>query len=257
MSPALFGFPNVVSSYRRVMAISCNHGNRANADALAAVLLFREVFKPHECIHLGDNYDMASLRAGALSNKDDGDAADDYLSDLDEGRKFLNDLRPTVFILGNHDERPKRYLKHHNAVVKGYAEAVWTRMLEPIDRHCHTFIDTHDVLPRSWYPLGGWKYGHGILYSENYLRDTAEAWGNCVVGHAHRAGIAQGRTSDPSTAMSPGCLANVKCMEYAHKRRATLAWSFGIVFGEYTTNRSQLYLHQWKQNETEWNLPSF
>ena len=45
MSPALFGFPNVVSNYRRVMAISCNHGNRANADALAAVLLFRDSFR--------------------------------------------------------------------------------------------------------------------------------------------------------------------------------------------------------------------
>lgn len=250
-------FPNVVSSYKRVMAISCNHGHLANQNAIAAVLLFREAFKPDEVIHLGDNWDMSSLRAGSLSNKDDSDAADDYLSDLEEGRKFLNDLRPTVFLLGNHDERPKRYLNHHNAVIRGYAEAVWTRMMEPIDRHCHTFIPTHDVLPRSWYKLGGWSWGHGILFGENYLRDTAETWDNCVVGHAHRAGIAKGRNSRNATAMSPGCLADIPCMDYALKRRSTLAWSFGVVFGGYTDDRAQLYLHEWNQHETQWNLPSF
>ena len=254
-------FPNIGKTYKRVMAISCNHGNRANANAISAVLLFREQFKPDECIHLGDNYDLASLRAGALKDQNDSDAVDDYMGDLEAGREFLNSLRPTVFILGNHDERAKRYLRHHNAVVRGYAEAVWTRMVEPIDRHCHTFIDTHDVLDRSWYKLGGAKYGHGILFSENFLRDTAETWGGhkeiCVVGHAHRAGIAHGRTSGNPVAMSPGCLADISCMEYAHKRRSTLAWSFGIVFGEYTDNHSQLYLHQWNQHETQWNLPSF
>ena len=63
-------FPNVVSSYKRVMAISCNHGNRANRNAISAAILFREAFKPDEVIHLGDNYDLSSLRTGALSNKD-------------------------------------------------------------------------------------------------------------------------------------------------------------------------------------------
>ena len=239
------------------MAIGCSHGNRANKDALAAALLFREQYKPDEVIHLGDAYDLASLRAGALNNDGDSDAADDYLDDIDEGRRFLGALRPTVFLVGNHDERARRLLTHHNAVVRGFAEAIWQRMLEPIERHAHTIIKTHDVLPRSWYKLGGFSWGHGLLYGENFLRDTAETWGHTVVAHAHRAGMATGRRSDHPVCLSPGTLADAPCMDYALRRRGTLAWSHGIVFGEYTESSAQLYVHQWSQGEKLWNLPSF
>jgi len=93
------------------MAVGCSHGSRANQKALEAVLRFRDQYKPTEIIHLGDAYDLAALRAGALSNSNSEDAADDYMDDIDQGRKFLNDLRPTVFCLGNHDERAKRFLQ--------------------------------------------------------------------------------------------------------------------------------------------------
>ena len=86
------------------MAIGCSHGNRANQDALAAVLIFRERFQPDEVIHLGDAYDLASLRSGSLRDPQDSDQADDYLDDIQEGAKFLDDLRPTVFTIGNHDD---------------------------------------------------------------------------------------------------------------------------------------------------------
>jgi hypothetical protein len=247
----------VVRKWKRVMAVGCSHGSRANKQALAAVLRFRDSYKPAHVIHLGDAYDLSALRAGALANPSAADAADDYMDDIDQGRKFLNDLRPTVFTLGNHDERAKMYLTHHNAVVRGFAEAVWQRMIEPIKRHTKVFIEHHGVLPNCWYELGGYKWGHGTLYSENFLRDSAETWGNCVVAHAHRAGVAYGRRSDGPCALSPGTLADVPAMEYAHRRRGTLAWSHGIVFGEVTGDKAQLYVHQWPQHEKVWTLPSF
>ena len=239
------------------MAVGCSHGNRANQDALAAVLLFRDLYKPDEVIHLGDAYDLASLRAGALTNPAESDAADDYLDDIERGREFLDALRPTVFILGNHDQRAIKLMNHHNTVARGFAEAIWSKMIEPIERHCRVKILYHDVLPRSWYRLGGFSWGHGLLYSENFLRDTAETWGNAVVAHAHRAGMATGRRNDNPVCLSPGTLADAPCMDYALRRRGTLAWSHGIVFGEYTDDSAQLYVHQWKQGETRWNLPSF
>ena len=239
------------------MAIGCSHGNRANQDALAAALLFRERFKPHEVIHLGDAYDLASLRSGSLRDPQDSDQADDYLDDIQEGAKFLDELRPTVFTMGNHDERAKKYLNHHNAVVRGFAEAVWERMLKPIEKHCHTFIKYNDALDRSFYRVGGFKWGHGVLFGENFIRDSAETFGNCVVAHAHRAGQATGRTQSSPLGICVGTLADIPAMDYASKRRSTLAWSHGVVFGEYTETSAQLYLHQWPQNEQKWTLPSF
>ena len=239
------------------MAVGCSHGSRANKDALEAVLRFRERYRPVHVIHLGDAYDLAALRAGSLGNPNQSDAADDYMDDIEQGARFLGNLRPTVFCLGNHDERARQYLNHHNAVIRGFAEAVWERMLKPIRKHAKVFIEKHGVLPDCWYTLGGFKWGHGTLYSENFLRDSAETWGNCVVAHAHRAGIAYGRRSDNPVAYSPGTLADLPAMEYAHRRRGTLAWSHGVVFGEVTNDAAQLYLHQWPQHEKQWTLPSF
>ena len=239
------------------MAVGCSHGNRANPNALAAALLFREKFKPDEVIHLGDAYDLASLRAGSLANPDDSDHADDYLDDIDKGRAFLDALRPTVFIVGNHDLRALRYTNHPNTWVRVFAQAIWYKLAEPSHKHARVFIRHHDVLPRSWYTLGGYKWGHGLLFGENFLRDTAECWGNTVVAHAHRAGVATGRRDGNPTCLSPGTLADAAAMDYALRRRGTLAWSHGIVFGEYTDTTAQLYLHQWPQGETQWNLPNF
>lgn len=248
---------NVVSYRKKVMGVGCSHGNRANKDALAAVLLFREQFKPDEVIHLGDAFDLASLRTGSIGNEKDPDSVDDYEKDIDEGIEFLEELKPTVFCMGNHDERAERLRHHHNAVIRGYAQMLWDRMMAPVKKHCHTFIAHNDVHDRSWYRLGGYKWGHGVLFGENFLRDSAETFGNCVIAHAHRAGMATARTSDHSICLSPGTLANVGCMEYAKKRRSTLAWSHGIVFGWYGENDAQLLVHQWKQGETEWKMPNF
>lgn len=248
---------NVVHHWKKVMAVGCSHGNRANKDALAAALLFREAFQPDEVIHLGDAYDLASLRTGSIGNDKDPDSVDDYERDIEEGIQFLDDLRPTVFTIGNHDERAERLRHHHNAVIKGYAQMLWDRMMEPIKKHCHTFIPYNDVHDHSWYKLGGYKWGHGVLFGESFLRDSAESFGNCVIAHAHRAGQATGRTSGCPIGLSPGTLANVPAMDYAKKRRSTLAWSHGIVFGWYTEDSAHLMVHQWRQGETEWKLPQF
>lgn len=248
---------NITQPKRRIMAVGCSHGNRANAGALDAALRFRESFKPAHVVHLGDAWDLASLRSGALSNSGDADVDDDYKGDIESGIAFLNALRPTVFCLGNHDERAKRYLTDHRAVVRCAAEAVWGSMTRCIKKHAKVFIQHNDVFDRSFHVLGGVKFGHGVLFSENFIRDSAETFGNCVVAHAHRAGSATGRRSDNPVCLSPGTLADVPCMEYAHKRRSTLAWSHGIVFGEVTDTEANLYVHQWHQGETKWKIPSF
>jgi hypothetical protein len=248
---------NILTAKRRVMAVGCSHGSRANADALAAALLFRDAFDPHEVIHLGDAYDLASLRAGSIGNDKDPDSVDDYERDIDSGIEFLDALRPTVFCCGNHDLRAEKYRHHHNAVIRGFAQLLWDRMMEPVKRHAHTVIEYNDVHDRSWYHLGGYRWGHGVLFGEQFLRDSAESFGNCVIAHAHRAGMARGRTSEASIALSPGTLANVGAMDYAAKRRSTLSWSHGVVFGWYSDDSAELLVHQWPQGEVRWALPNF
>lgn len=246
---------NITKKWRRVMAVGCSHGNRANPKALDAVLRFKRRYKPDAVIHLGDAYDLASLRAGAMGNSNDSDSVDDYMADIDAGAKFIGQLEPTVLCVGNHDERAAKFRGHHNAVIRGYAAMLWDKMLAPARKCKAKVIEQYTVLPAGWYTLGGYKWGHGHLYAGNFLRDTATAWGNTVVAHAHRAGMAKGRRSDNPTCFSPGTLADIPAMEYALRRAATLEWSHGIVWGEYTDDRAQLMVTEWPQGETEWRLP--
>lgn len=237
------------------MAVGCSHGNRANKAALAAVLKFKARYRPDITIHLGDAYDLASLRTGAIGNDNDPDAVDDYLADIEAGRDFLTKLEPSVFMVGNHDERALKFTHHHKAVIRGFAVELWKKMLEPLHKVRCKIVEQYTVLPSGWYSLGGYQWGHGILYAENFLRDTAETWGNTVVAHAHRAGMVKGRRSDNPTCYSPGTLADVPAMAYACRRRATLAWSHGIVWGEVCDDSAQLTVTEWHQGESDWRLP--
>lgn len=237
------------------MAVGCSHGHLANPLALDMVLRFKGAFRPHDTIHLGDAYDLASLRAGAIANPNDPDSVDTFEKDISHGSDFLSKLRPTVFLTGNHDERALRLMTHHNAMVRGYAAGLWRDMMAPLREMGATVIDQYTVLEKGWFPLGGYLWGHGIFYSESFLRDTAEAYGNSVVAHAHRAGMASGRRIDNPACLSPGTLADVPAMAYAARRRSTLAWSHGVVWGEWCGDKAQLCVTVWGRGEKRWKLP--
>jgi hypothetical protein len=237
---------------KRILAVGCSHGEFANRDALAAVLLFREQFKPDTTIHLGDAYDTKAFRTGARPNSGDSDEAHPIEGDIAAGVHFLENLRPTVFCMGNHEQRLINLSKHHNTIIRAAANGVLKEILEPVKE---AIIIPYTVLKVGWYRLGNFRFGHGHLYGENYLRDTAERWGNTVVAHAHRAGMSKGRRLDNPTAFGVGTLADIDSLEYAHGRASTLSWSHGFVFGEYDDHTCHLWLHEWPCGETRWDIP--
>lgn len=240
-----------MNRWERVLAVGCSHGTFANPDALRAVLRFRDAWKPKHRIHLGDAYDSTAFRTGAIGGKD-SDCTESIHDDITNGARFLSDFKPTVFCLGNHEHRLVRLSEHFNEIIAMAAQATLERMMDAIG---DAPIIPYTVHKTGWYQLGGFKFGHGHLYGENYLRDTAETWGNTVVAHAHRAGAAKGRRSDSPTAFGVGTLADIPAMGYASGRRSTLAWSHGLVWGEICSDKASLHIHEWQQGETEWRLP--
>lgn len=240
---------NITRRWKRIMAIGCTHGEFANPDALKAVLKFRDSFKPQHRVHLGDAYDTRALRSGAKGTKDESAPLGE---DLKSGREFIRAYQPTVFCEGNHDMRPRALMGHHNVIIAEAAAAVHQRMMEPILQCKATFVEWSVF--KAW-EMGGYKFWHGTMFGENYLRDTANRWGNSVVAHAHRAGIAKGVRIDGATCYGVGTLADIESMEYAAHRAATLAWSHGMVWGEICEDRAHLQLHEWPRGEQEWRLP--
>lgn len=242
---------NITRKWEGVVAFGCSHGHLANHKLTDAICGFTERFKPKHRLHLGDAFDFTAFRSGAKGTKDESEPVD---CDLNEGRKLLFRFRPTVFCIGNHEDRAYILSHHHNEMIRLAAISVVQDIEEPL-KHCKAKIIPYTVHQEGWYDLGGFKWGHGHLFAENYLRDTAETWGNTVVAHAHRAGIAVGRRSDNPTCYGVGTACDIEKMGYAKGRRATLAWSAGMVFGHVCGDKASLSLAHYPQGETVFKMP--
>ena len=236
--------------WKRALIVGCSHGVHADPMALKAVLAFRDSFRPHTVVHLGDFVDTTAFRSGAAGTSDEGSPVD---ADVDSGLEFLSALHPTMVLCGNHEQRLWRAMASPSAIIAHCAETV----IKGIQSHCRKL--KADLRPYTgiWQgeTLGNYRLMHGVFYSENATRDHAEAYGNVIHAHTHRAAVAKGRRSDNPTGYCVGTLTAASNMDYASTRRATLSWSQGFVWGEYCDDQAQLWLHE-NQTGKAWKLPA-
>jgi len=241
----------IVSSWQKIMAVGCSHGEYLHPQASNLVARFFDRWKPKIRIHLGDAFDFQAFRTGAKGTSDEAHPVE---ADLDHGRRFLKLFSPTVVCDGNHENRIVTLARHYNTMTATAARSVLDSVRKA-QRADKVPLIPYTVHAEGWYQLGDFKFGHGHLFSENFIRDSAERWGNCVVAHAHRGGMAKGRRSDCPTAFCVGTLCDPEKMTYASGRAGTLAWSHGIVWGETDHKTTRLFLAEWPQGESEWRLP--
>jgi predicted phosphodiesterase len=242
--------PSITRKWKRVLGVGCSHGHLINENSAAAVIKFKESWKPDRVVHLGDHIDTAALRTGAKGSKDESEP---IRPDLRKGITFLEELGVTHLCHGNHDIRPYKLMDSTNAIIAEAAQSV-CEYLNSQYRRLKIEVLTHWGI-KHYFEFGGVRYMHGTIYNEMSPRDMAESYGNVVFAHTHRAGMMKGRRPDNPTGYCVGTLANIDAMEYAQARRATLAWSAGFVFGEYCETESQLWLHENGQRQ-EWRLPT-
>lgn len=232
------------------MGVGCSHGNMIDLTAAAAAFEFKKRFKPKRIFHLGDWCDTAALRAGAKGTSDEGKPIG---SDIDEGLLFLEKLGVTDCTMGNHDERPWRYLGHHNAMIRELGEELVKGINARMKRLGIKWVNTWDI--RSFIQAYGYKWMHGYMYNENVARDHAEAHGNVVFAHAHTAMMQKGRRDDNPTGFCVGTLSDIPNMDYAKNRRKTLSWSQAIIYGEgHGNTMGWIQLYENGQNGP-WRLP--
>jgi predicted phosphodiesterase len=222
----------------------------ADPEAIKSVLKFKERFKPDLVAHLGDFVDMSAFRAGARGTADESEPIE---PDFDAGIKFLKQLRPQIVLCGNHEDRLWRMQAHHSAIISDLAE----RIVRDIRRECDAMkarLIPYDY--KAHYLLADFRLMHGTFYNENACRDHAEAYGNCIIAHTHKAGLARGRRVDNPLCVCVGTLSNVPNMDYAKNRRATLAWSNGLCFGMFDDKRCYPWLAEKSQDDKgEWVFP--
>lgn len=243
---------NITRKWRRIMALGCSHGQLIDKQAKAAVLKFRQDWNPHDCIHLGDFLDTAAFRGGARGTPDE---AEPIQPDLEHGLDFIEQLEPTLVFAGNHENRLWHLAVSPNAVVSHCAQAVLTEIEDTCKKLKAELVPYH-VLD-GWRRRGNYLFGHGYWFNQMAARDGAEALGNVVFAHTHTTAMQKGRRLDNPTGYTTGTLANIPNMDYASRRRQTMAWSQGFVWGEYCDTKTILWLHENGNNRAgeRWRLP--
>lgn len=219
------------------MAVGCNHGAYACKAAQDNVLAFAEEYRPDIKIDLGDVRDFAAFRGGAHGSKDESAPVED---DFDAGSDWLRRYAPTHRCEGNHDHRIYKLIGHKNAILSYAAGRVLNEISE-IDRKNGTIMRPYHP-KKQWFDFGGYKWGHGIMFSEQAMRDHAETYGNCVIAHIHKPGVTVGRTHTRSTCYSVGMMGDKHKMDYALSFRNWHSWAHGCVFGEVSDVGAKLYL---------------
>lgn len=232
------------------MAIGCTHGHLVDQDLLKQVFAFKQRWKPHTTIALGDHIDLACLRSGAIGTADD---AANPEGDLNDGLNFISKFQPSIYLLGNHEDRLFKLMESPRAIVSALAYRIYQQILDRAKEvKC-------EVVPYSfqngWRQYGDALFGHGYMINEAAVRDHAEAicQGSAtkvVIAHLHRVTQAEGRNRAHPTGYCVGWLGQTEAMQYAAMRRATTSWSRGFAFGEYADNETIVWLAKETKNKT-------
>lgn len=217
---------------RKFLLVGCSHGYNALRSALDYVLEFRDEYKPDFVAHLGDFCDTSCWRSGAAGTADEGASVSD---DMASGLGFLEELRPTVTINGNHEHRIWKHADHPNAIVREAARATIANLRKVICEEIGAkYVETYDI-ERSWVRMGPALIGHGQMFNENAIRDHAEYVGqDCVIAHLHRQGMERARYLNGATGWCVGYLGDREKFSYAHGRKATSKWTVGFGYGEFS-----------------------
>ena len=88
-------------AFKRFLYYADSHGDLIHDESRRKLLKFAEDFKPHYRIHGGDLWDFSPLRGGASPEDRAGGISEDY----NAGIKFLDEYKPNILTLGNHDDR--------------------------------------------------------------------------------------------------------------------------------------------------------
>lgn len=210
----------------------------ADPEMLKQVLAFKKAYKPEIRFELGDVIDTAAFRSGARGTKDE---ARPIGPDFYASRRWLEAFQPTHLAFGNHDWRLYELQDHHNAIVSHAASTVWNSLTDTAAKLKAKTVP-YDI-ETGWFEMGGVYWGHGFFINENAVRDHAEYLGGPVVmAHLHHPQQVQGRTRTWSPSFCVGTLANIPAMTYARRRRSTMRWGAGCVWGEVCDDAAQLYL---------------
>lgn len=236
--------------WQRFLFASDFHGDQHDRKAMAALLEFKRLWKPHVTIFGGDLWDFRSLRKGASEE----DKQTSLLSDFRIGLEFLHTYKPNAFILGNHDSR----LWFMAERAKGFIQDSAIKLVAEIERDCDKMqcrmLPYHRT--RNVFSLGRLKMLHGFYCGKYAARQHAELYGTCLFGHVHTIDLHSIPTFEgPRIARAVGCLCDLD-MQWDQTRPSGLRQAHGWAYGFVDSVTGQFKVYQAERLGGHWMLPT-
>ncbi len=245
--------------WRRIMAIGCTHGHLINRALADQVLHFRQQFNPEIRIHLGDLIDTAAFRSGAEGTRDE---CEPIGPDRNAALEFLEAYEPTHITWGNHDWRLWELSQHPKAIVADAAGRL-RKDLEDTAAAMHAQTRPYHI-KEGWFDIGGVSWGHGYMFNLYALRDHVEMnWEvrgvpRTVHAHTHIPQDWNGRmgTNRRMASYCVGTLMDIRKATYAHRRKNTMRWGPGLVYGEVNDTDARIFLASGRPWSDEITIPA-
>lgn len=220
----------------RSLHVSDNHGEYQSDAAIEQVIRFRKEFKPDIIVHHGDCFDLPWLMRRASEEEKNRSITED----MEKGEAFLRQMRPTHYLLGNHESRLwKQYRQQSSGSAK---QAMLAGIMERIRDAAGeaTMYEYH--IKRTILRLGQWHLMHGwrsgIYALRNMVKDIGES---LMVGHNHAADDIEVDMMKRPRGISIPCLCRVD-MDYADTHAVTFRQNHGYVWGEQTRAGFDMHL---------------
>jgi predicted phosphodiesterase len=238
-------------SFKKFIIAADNHGSMIHQESLKKLLDFKDSWKPHITVHLGDNWDFAPLRGGAGASEKAGGLSEDFAA----GIKFLDDFKPNLLTLGNHDDRIWQMARN---VAEGTLREHCQGLCDSAERHFKrrkiTWIP-YKVGAYLQLPDSKVKLIHGFHSGVNPAKMHFERYGQCVHGHVHTPNQYTGRHIDGGEAHSIGCIGDIEQMEYADRYTAKLGWRQGFAYGIVNSKTGDTKIWQVTKEGEAWISP--
>ena len=227
------------------------HGDQQDFESVEVLLKFCEIWKPELKVFGGDLFDFRNIRRGAgLSERQESMAAD-----VEAGLDFLNDFKPNVFLLGNHDKRLWD-TAHFNesGIIADYAK----QGVKDISSRCRKL--KCKIIPykadTGYFDLGKIRFIHGfhagIAATKKHAEIYAPPGGICLHGHTHAIQHASIPKVGGGQARAVGCLANLD-MDYNAHQTGRMLHAHGFAYG-YTDGQEWEVYQARKGKNNKWQL---
>jgi len=224
------------------------HGDNQDEEANKAFFKFVDHWKPQIRIAGGDIFDFRAIRRGANAEE----RRDSMQRDVQEGKLWLEKLKPTHYLRGNHCQRLWDVALLDNGLESDYAK-IGVRDIEQLCSKMRCLMYPYNKR-EGIVRIGHLKVIHGFHAGIYAARRAAQTYGSVLQGHAHS--IQHSTIEGLETRMGRvcGCLCKLE-LEYNRASPGTLSWEHGWAYGVIADDGSY---QVWQAQKTgnRWLLPT-